>query len=80
MTKIIDKRFDDSINGWHIDVTPYRTDDVRGYTVEVYAWYQNGGMLTAEGYRVKRNGEVGNRRQACVIHVPEWVKAALNDK
>ena len=74
---ITDVRHDASLDGVVVTVEPYRTTDYAGNPVEVHVIYGNGGLITAEGVRIKKNGTPYARRQTVNVTIPANVRAAL---
>lgn len=75
---ITNVRYDQSIGDLLVTVEPYRTtDSITGDAVEVATFYGNGGLITAEGFRVRKNGALYARRQVITVRVPAAVREAL---
>ena len=58
-------------------VTEYQTTDRQGNPVIVDTFYQNGFLITAEGYRVRKDGSPYARHQAVDVLIPAEVASAL---
>ena len=70
---------DSSLDGLIVQVTPYRTTDRAGEPVEVTRHYQNGGLISSEGHRVKRDGSLYARPQVIFVSIPANVSARIAD-
>lgn len=70
-------RHSESLGDLVVDVEPFRTDDLDGQPVVVYRWYGNGGLITAEGFRVKKDGAEYARLQVLRVGTPTNVREAL---
>lgn len=69
--------FDASIKDTIVEVEPYRYTDRYGDKYEVWRFYGNGGLITAEGYKVKKDGDTFARRQVILMPCPANVREAL---
>ena len=58
-------------------VTEYATTDRQGNPVIVDSFYRNGCLITAEGYRVRKDGTPYARRQVVDVVAPIEVVTAL---
>ena len=61
-----------------VRVTEYATTDRQGNPVIVDTFYRNGFHITAEGYRVRKDGTPYARHQVVNVSVPSEVVSALD--
>lgn len=53
-------------------------DAATGTPCFVTEWYVNGSLITAEGFKVRKNGTRYARKQALRVPTPDNVRAALS--
>lgn len=73
---IISVHRDQSIDDLIVTVEPYRVA-TRSGAVVVAMFYGNGSLITAEGWKIKKDGTPSARRQVVPVPIPANVRKAL---
>ena len=60
-----------------VTVEPYRTNDTWGNEYEVRSFFQNGGLVSVIGAKIKKNGQPYASTQEIRVEVPQNVREAL---